>query len=89
MSDHSAIHCTLRLANPPNILVTRTSRSYKHVSTAAICEDIRSLLLSKHLPDDKIYAFDVYNETIGAIIDKHAPLTTGTVSECTTIHPVV
>ena len=45
------MHGTLRLAKPPNIQVTTTSRSYKHVSTGAICEDIRSLLLSKHLPD--------------------------------------
>ena len=78
MSDHSAIHCTLRLAKPPNIQVTMTSRSYRHVSTAAICDDIQSLLLSKHLPDDMNYAVDMHSETIGVIIDKHALLTTRT-----------
>ena len=70
MSDHTAIHCTLRLAKPPNIQATTTNQSYKHVSTAAICEDIRSLLLSKHLPDDENYAVDMYNATIN---DKLAP----------------
>ena len=45
MSDHSAFHCTLRLAKPPNIVVKATNWSYKYVSTAAICEDIESLLL--------------------------------------------
>ena len=44
-SDHSAIHCTLRLAKPQNIEVKTTNCSYKNVSTAAICEDIQSLLL--------------------------------------------
>ena len=43
MSDHSAIQRTLRLANPPNVQVTMKSRSYKLISTSAICEDIRSL----------------------------------------------
>ena len=80
MPDHSAILCTLRLAKPPNIQVTTTSRSNKHVSTAAICEDIRSLLLSKHLPDNMIYAVDMYNETIGPVIYKHEPLTRHTVT---------
>ena len=46
MSDHSAIQRTLRLANPPKVQVTTKSRSYKLISTSAICEDIRSLLLA-------------------------------------------
>ena len=29
MSDHSAIHCTLRLTKPPNTQVTTTTRCYK------------------------------------------------------------
>ena len=45
-----------------------------------MCEDILSLLLSEHLPDDTNYAVVMFNETIGAIIDKHAPLTTRTVT---------
>ena len=49
MSDHSAIHCTLRLTRPPNTQVTTTTRSYKCISTAALYEDIRSLLLSVQL----------------------------------------
>ena len=55
MSDHSAIQRTLRLANPPKVQVTTKSRSYKLISTSAICEDIRSLLLSNHLPGDTNY----------------------------------
>ena len=42
----------------------------------SVPSDIQSLLLSKHLPDDTNYAVDMYNETIEAIIDKHAPLPT-------------
>ena len=79
MSDHSAIHCTLRHTKPPNTQVTTTTRSYKRISTTALCEDIRSLLLSKHMSDTK-YAVETYNETIEAIVDKHAPLTTRTVT---------
>ena len=79
MSDHSAIHCTLRLTKPPNTQVTTTTRSYKRISTAALCEDIRSLLLSKHMSDTNC-AVETYNETIEAIVDKHAPLTTRTVT---------
>ena len=40
MSYQSAIHCRLRLATPHNIQVTTMNRSYKHVNTAAICEDV-------------------------------------------------
>ena len=46
----------------------------------SVCEDIQSLLLSKHLPDGTNYAVDIYNETIGTIIDKHAPSTTRNVT---------
>jgi len=70
MSDHSTIHSTLCLAKPLNIQVTTKSQSYKYVNIAAICEDIQSLLLSNHLPDDTNYAVDVYNETF---VDKHTP----------------
>ena len=31
-SDHSAVHCTLRLETPPNVRLKMTSRSYKHVA---------------------------------------------------------
>ena len=48
MSDHTTMHCTLRLTKPPSTQETTTTRSYKRISTAASCEDIRSLLLSKH-----------------------------------------
>ena len=80
MSDHSAIHSTLHLVKPPHIRVKTTSQSYRHISTAGICEDIRSLLLSKHLLDGMNYAVDIYNNTIVDIIDKHA---------CTTTHALV
>ena len=75
MSGHVAITCTH--ARPPNTHVTTTSRSYKHISTAAMCEDIRSFLLSKHVPKDAKYSVDMY---IGAIINKYAPLATNTVT---------
>jgi len=55
MPDQSAIHCTLRFIKPPTFTVTRTSRSYKYIGAAATCQDIRSLLLSKHLPNDVHY----------------------------------
>ena len=74
MSDHPAIHCTLRPEKPPNVRLKTTSRSYKHVCVAAICEDIRSLRLSVSLSDDVDYAVDTYNTGLTAIIDKHAPI---------------
>ena len=40
LSDHSAVHCTLRLKKPPNVRLKMTSRSYKHICIAAICGDI-------------------------------------------------
>ena len=46
---------------------------------STFCEDIRSLLLSKHMSDTN-YAVETCNETIEAIVDKHAPLTTRTVT---------
>ena len=75
MSGHLAIPCTP--PKPPNTHVTTTSRSYKHISTAAMCEVIRSLLLSKHVPKDTNYSVDMY---IVAIINKYAPLATNTVT---------
>ena len=80
MSGHSAIRSTLQLVKPPHIRVKTTSQSYRHISTAGICEDIRWLLLSKHLLDGMNYAVDIYNNTIVDIIDKHA---------CTTTHALV
>ena len=79
MSVHSAIHCTLRLTKPPNTQATTTTRSYKRISTAALYEDIRSLLVLKHMSDMN-YVVETYSETIEAIVDKHAPLTTRTVT---------
>ena len=80
LSDYSAISCKLRLAKPPTTQVATTSRRYKHVSITAMYEDIRSLLLSMHLPDDTNYAVDMYDETIGAIVDIRAPLTRRTMT---------
>ena len=34
------------------------------------------MLLSNHLSGDMNYTFDIYNETIGAISDKHSPIAT-------------
>ena len=64
------IYCTLLFTKSPNTQVTTTTRCYKRISTTALSEDIRSLLLSKHMSDTN-YAV----ETIEAIVDKHAPLT--------------
>ena len=53
MSDHSAIHSALRLAKPPNIQVTTRSRSYKRVSTAAICEEYHVSQIADSSGDQK------------------------------------
>ena len=76
ISDHSAVHCTLRLEKPPNLRLKKTSRNYKHVCVAAICEDMRSLRLPESLSDDMDYAANTYNTCLTATIDKHAPIKT-------------
>ena len=75
LSNHSAVHCTLRLEKTPNVRLNTTNRSYKHVCVAAICGD----RLSESLSGDLIYAVDTHNTCLTAIIHKHAPIKIHTV----------
>ena len=75
LSNHSAVHCALRLEKTPNVRLNTTSRGYKHVCVAAICGDG----LSESLSDDMNYAVDTHITCLTAIIDKHAPIKIHTV----------
>jgi hypothetical protein len=85
ISDHHMIHCYLHLKKPPLPREERFYRRYKSINIAHFQEDIEDSALVKEPADTLNVRLDQYNQTLSALIEKHAPLKRGIV----TVRPVV
>ena len=85
ISDHFAIHCKLNSDRPPNPKKTVSYRKLRSVNTDAFRQDILSAELLSTNSSDLIslcsFAFRSRDDdVISAIVDKHAPLVTKTIT---------
>jgi hypothetical protein len=74
------IHCRVNLAKKPLPREERTYRSYKSLDPAQLLTEIAESDLILDPKDDLNELVDQYNDTLSALIDKHAPLKKGTVT---------
>lgn len=81
ISDHNAIlvQLTTSRSHPPRISVS--TRKVRGIQIPSLDHDISPSSLATALPDDVDRAVDDYNEVLGKLIDKHAPLKTHQVAE--------
>ena len=84
ISDHNMIHLTANLVKPPLPRERRIYRSYKSIDPNELQLEIETSTLISQPKDDLNELVEQYNETLSALIDKHAPLKEGIV----TIRPV-
>ena len=77
ISDHFVVLFDTNIAKPKTVKRTVTSRNLKSVDMKVLKLDIESSFAT--VPDD-IPLADHYNNILGQLLDKHAPLTTRTLS---------
>ncbi|XP_070188783.1 uncharacterized protein [Littorina saxatilis] len=75
ISDHFVISFSFDLQKPGPARRVVTSRNMKRIDMAALKDDVRALQLDRH---DLVSS---YNSDLRRILDKHAPLTTRTVTD--------
>ena len=80
ISDHFAIHCKLNSYRPPNPRKQCTYRKLCSVNTDAFRQDILSSELLSTNSSDLNSLCSRYDDVISAIVDKHAPLVTKTIT---------
>ena len=80
ISDHFAIHCKLNSDRPPNPKKTVSYRKLRSVNTDAFRQDILSSELLSTNSSDLTSLCSRYDDVISAIVDKHAPLVTKTIT---------
>ena len=80
ISDHFAIHCKLNSDRPPNPKKTVSHRKLCSANTDAFRQDILSSELLSTNSSDLISLCSRYDDVISAIVDKHAPLVTKTIT---------
>ena len=80
ISDHFAIHCNLNSDRPPNPKKTVSYRKLRSVNTDAFRQDILSSELLSTNSSDLNSLCSRYDDVISAIVDKHAPLVTKTIT---------
>ena len=74
-SDHSAVTCKLSISKPPEKKSTVTYRHLKKINVENFRQDIMdSALADRHLVDTAQLAAR-YNNILGTLLDKHAPIT--------------
>ena len=80
ISDHFAIHCKLNSDRPPNPKKTVSYRKLRSVNTDTFRQDILSSELLSTNSSDLNSLCSRYDDVISAIVDKHAPLVTKTIT---------
>ena len=83
ISDHSAIVCTAAMARPKATKKTIMHRDLRRLDTSLLCDDIKdSILCSPELGfcSDVNTLVEQYNDVLGQLIDKHAPVRSRTVT---------
>ena len=83
ISDHSAIVCTADIARPKATKKTIMHRDLRRLDTSLLCDDIKdSILCSSELGfcSDVNTLVEQYNDVLGQLIDKHAPVRSCTVT---------
>ena len=76
LSDHFAIHFRLSCAKPPLERKTIQYRKWKSIDIDAFKEDIRNSPLYTHRDSCLDGLVNQYNDVLGDILDKHAPVKT-------------
>nr|XP_054757263.1 uncharacterized protein LOC129263376 [Lytechinus pictus] len=79
-SDHSAIICTINLKGPQNPKKKVTFRKLSNIDPKSFSLDVKGVLDSSQFPSCPSEAASLYNECLGKLMDKHAPLQTVTVT---------
>ena len=75
LSDHSAVHCKLRLKKPPLEQVEVEYRKLRSIDMDCLCNDLKkSALISADNYTDLPTLIDEYEDTLKNILDIHAPI---------------
>jgi hypothetical protein len=78
------IHAYLRLKKTPLPRKHRSDPSYKKIDQAQLQDDIRNSDMAQRPSDDVSSLVKQYNDTLGQLIEKHAPLKSGVI----TVRPI-
>ena len=73
LSDHAAIHCDINLTVPSPKHKSVTFRNLKKINITDFKQDLGDAFRNQAGEVDLCDLIDQYNETIGKILDKHAP----------------
>ena len=84
VSDHNAIYITLNCCKPHPIRRKISFRKIRSINTDAFMRDIESSELTGSLPNDVDVIVSRYNRILQELLDKHAPVQTGTIAQHTT-----
>ena len=76
ISDHKAIVCSLPVGKPPAARKLLSVRNFKLINVDNLCKDLLERLDLQSLPDDVLH----YDDSPHTIIDKHAPVTSKTIT---------
>ena len=80
LSDHFPIICKLRAKKQNSIQNTVSFRKLKHIDVHSFVKDLTESDLCKYPSDEINILVQQYNSTLSAILDKHAPIITKTIT---------
>ena len=80
ISDHHFIDMTMSIKKPEPIRKLVVSRNFRAMDGSAFLQDISALNLQDYVFSEISDAVDTYNSKLGCILDKHAPLSSKTVT---------
>ena len=80
LTDHAAIHCHLHLPKPQPLRQKIQYRNYSAIDKEMFQADIEASTLCLDPGTSAASLLDQYDDTMSALLDKHAPLQTGTIT---------
>ena len=80
LTDHAAIHCHLHLPKPQPLRQTIQYRNYSAIDKEMFQADIEASTLCLDPGTSAASLLDQYDDTMSALLDKHAPLQTRTIT---------
>jgi len=80
LSDHYPITVTVQRRKPSADKIQITARNIKYIDQNAFKSDLEKCELVNNPPDNLDDLVNMYNNTLSHIIDKHAPITTKTIT---------
>ena len=75
LSDHMAIHLTIRMAKQPGLYRHATFRRCRDIPLQSLCDDLTSIV-SKNIDSSLEDLVDMYNTSLTSLMDKYAPVQT-------------